>query len=798
MPDTVKRSPGFARTGVDATNLSDPNLQSASFSRQGVASDAGRMRGQAKAIGLSAAADLTTGIGQTVLDADEGFAKAALQREQQANIDAFLQSRDPEFQAEQANLFQEAAIDLSNLQTRQDAFIKSEGIFPAMEQTAPEYASIISRLKAAEAQGVMTKEELEMRVLKTTREAINRRPGLAQELTQHAEQTLNLSGARQVQDFEDKFAEIEAKRQAETEKLIVSQALKHGLKVDLTNPNHPELNRQLMELADNRKALEEAEFLAKQDEATKEANKELALQRAPMVAHGLYQEFSEQVVDIFPPGANATQIKNGLTQMKLLGNDYKARGNALIAGMKFSPTEASPHRQQISSSIDSLIEFVEANETHADLANLITNQVQVIAGQQDLALREQINVPLMRMTTALLATRDAQTIQLFSPEVNKHTTHQITKLLSADMNGTSFRRMVEENHFDPKQSDLTVGLEGAMKTLLPKEGEQPGEFVDPDQFERVMTQAVDMLIDPDTNIDALTRVNTLREFTKAFQGPEVAKFLNNATSGTKDKIGDLLDQNQIVLTRERDRVIAAAEDVGAQVTTNFTPDGRVTFRVNHNNPSTQREFQNRLNNGVGNRINELTGAFATHFGMSKPETVEFMRGKLDPNAIDNSAPKDDDEVTQLIKQEEGFREEAYLDSAGIPTIGYGFTRINGRPVELGDVITREEANQEVKKQIQEHSKFKTKVEVKLSPQQEQALSSFEFNLGSGIWDTTGKSIIAAINEGNLEEAAAIMKRHNKARDPNTKQLKEIRGLTNRREKEADLLLSGISNGNISR
>jgi GH24 family phage-related lysozyme (muramidase) len=750
------------------------------------------MKGQAQAIGLGNVANTISAVGQTALDADEGFARAALQREQQANIDAFLNSRDPDFQAEQANLFQEAAIDLSNLRTRQDAFIQSEGIFPAMEQTAPEFASIISRLKAAEAQGVMTKDELEMRVLKTTREAINRRPGLAQELTQHAEQTLNLSGARQVKDFEDKFAEIEAKRQAESEKLIVSQALKHGLKVDLMNPNHPELNRQLMELADNRKALEEAEFLAKQDEATKEANKELALQRAPSVAHGLYQEFSEQVSSIFPAGATPTQIKQGLTQMKLLGNDFKAKGNALIAGMKFSPTEAAPHRQQIAGSIDSLIQFVEANETHADLANLVTNQARIIAGQQDLALREKINVPLMRMTTALLATRDAQTIQLFSPQVNKHTTHQITKLLSADINGSSFRRMVEENHFDPKQNDLVVGLDGAMRTLLPREGQEPGEFVNPGQFETVLTHAADMLIDPDTNIDALTRVNTLREFTKAFQGPDAASYLKNASAGALSKIGDLLDQNQIILTRERDKMIARAEDVGAEVSTNFTPDGRVVFNVSHNNPGTQREFQNRLNNGVGNRINELTGAFATHFGLSKPETVEFMRGKLDPNAIDNSAPKDDDEVTQMIKEEEGFREDAYLDDAGVPTIGYGFTRINGRPVELGDVMSREDANQEVKKQIQEHSNFKTKVEVKLSPEQERALSSFEFNLGSGIWNTTGKPIIAAINAGDLEEAANIMKRHNKARDPNTKQLKELRGLTNRRKKEADLLLSGLN------
>ena len=45
-----------------------------------------------------------------------------------------------------------------------------------------------------------------------------------------------------------------------------------------------------------------------------------------------------------------------------------------------------------------------------------------------------------------------------------------------------------------------------------------------------------------------------------------------------------------------------------------------------------------------------------------------------------------------VMRDEGYRGNAYLDSAGIPTIGYGSTRLPGfGPVKLGDNITPDDA-----------------------------------------------------------------------------------------------------------
>ena len=56
-------------------------------------------------------------------------------------------------------------------------------------------------------------------------------------------------------------------------------------------------------------------------------------------------------------------------------------------------------------------------------------------------------------------------------------------------------------------------------------------------------------------------------------------------------------------------------------------------------------------------------------------------------------------ASSLIKDREGFRSEAYQDHLGNWTIGYGTTEVNGRPVQPGDTISREDAEAELNKDI---------------------------------------------------------------------------------------------------
>lgn len=95
----------------------------------------------------------------------------------------------------------------------------------------------------------------------------------------------------------------------------------------------------------------------------------------------------------------------------------------------------------------------------------------------------------------------------------------------------------------------------------------------------------------------------------------------------------------------------------------------------------------------------------------------------------------------LIKKYEGCRLNAYKCPAGVATIGYGTTIYpSGKPVKMGDKITKEEAESLLAWYVKE----KIKLPAGLAKNQQEALYSLIYNIGQGAFDKSGlkKAIIA--------------------------------------------------------
>jgi lysozyme len=84
----------------------------------------------------------------------------------------------------------------------------------------------------------------------------------------------------------------------------------------------------------------------------------------------------------------------------------------------------------------------------------------------------------------------------------------------------------------------------------------------------------------------------------------------------------------------------------------------------------------------------------------------------------------------LLKELEGFRSESYLDTGGVWTIGYGTTRVKGKPVEAGLTCTEAEAAQWLSDDIAWAQTAVNKlVKVPLKQGMFDALVSFVYNVG---------------------------------------------------------------------
>ena len=152
-------------------------------------------------------------------------------------------------------------------------------------------------------------------------------------------------------------------------------------------------------------------------------------------------------------------------------------------------------------------------------------------------------------------------------------------------------------------------------------------------------------------------------------------------------------------------------------------------------------------------------------------------------------PPVSDIAVDLIKEFEGFESQAYIDTDGTPVIGYGLSKIAGKPVRLGDRISPERADAALKSHLLEINQELAKiVKVKLDEHQKSALASIAFNVGiNGIKNST---LIKKINNHDFAGAANEFLRWDKANMRG--RLVQLPGLTRRRSAERQLFLDRSS------
>jgi lysozyme len=136
---------------------------------------------------------------------------------------------------------------------------------------------------------------------------------------------------------------------------------------------------------------------------------------------------------------------------------------------------------------------------------------------------------------------------------------------------------------------------------------------------------------------------------------------------------------------------------------------------------------------------------------------------------------------KLIKSFEGFRAIAYICPAGVPTIGYGTTRINGSRVKEGMKITSDEAEVFLEQDLKVfEDAINHNVLVEINQNQFDALVSFVYNVG--IANFKKSTLLKKLNKGDYEEASNQLLRWTRAGG------KVLNGLVRRREAEKELFL----------
>jgi len=140
-----------------------------------------------------------------------------------------------------------------------------------------------------------------------------------------------------------------------------------------------------------------------------------------------------------------------------------------------------------------------------------------------------------------------------------------------------------------------------------------------------------------------------------------------------------------------------------------------------------------------------------------------------------------EEGKALIKKFEGCKLEAYLCSAGVPTIAFGRTK----NVKLGDTCTQEQADAWLEEELEEYTGYVLDaVTQPLDQNQLDAMVAWTYNLGPT--NLRSSTLLRVLNEGKMQEVPQQMRRWNKANG------KVLPGLERRRLAES-MLFEGDPN-----
>ena len=174
---------------------------------------------------------------------------------------------------------------------------------------------------------------------------------------------------------------------------------------------------------------------------------------------------------------------------------------------------------------------------------------------------------------------------------------------------------------------------------------------------------------------------------------------------------------------------------------------------------TQKERPNVLGNRVVSQVSPAP----------KQEVQKQEVQKQEPKKPDGLGFKDLSHG--VIKHFEGFRENAYADTltnTKVPTIGWGMTRhADGRPVKLGDRVSREEADKHLESHVEGMRGNLSKSIPnwdKMAPHQQAAVTSFAHNFGTGFYGKQGFETISGklSDPSKWHEVPAAMSLYNKS------------------------------------
>ncbi len=603
----------MARTVDVATNLNGPNVNVAlaqPVDRSGAIR--GQMEGQASSALAHSMSTQAQGIAtdahannilsaiipqatQAGLEIHKGMTLSDLQQQHNSEIDMFIARKNAGNTAIEMDTSQSLFNRMRDEFGEGAAIQQSSGAMQRFEEKS-------SMLKKALDQGAVSVDELETRLFALTRQAINKNPGLQNELINHAEKILHLSGVRSLRETNQKIDDAEQKFFEETRKNLTLDARKYGIPTDAFRMNEPDYLRFINEQVNDKKMAEAVWNEAKEAQKNNVfLNEEQSKQwiRTNGVKHtqgGLFELYTFAQQAMAEAGENhqkaIDKIDTAATFMKRSVEEQFSMNGALA-----SP-EGKDALDRFNANIDAVNARAARSTTMADLKTGLDNIHSMMSDREGIELRKVMNLTAHQILSQY--PDEVAKWRLRDPTVQARMTKSFDELLNQSFGSATIDFFTSYGKLEAGKSDAVALLE------------KPAKLGDMEVFKLMIEgySKVEKSIDNDR-----AKMDFFTDLSRTFSRSDYLKFFKEHPDGNlASQVFGMVDR---AITNMGS---AVKRDSRGGHTASVMPGGDgIIFSIPEN-----RSKENELNSKYAKQFNDFIKVYAAMNGVTTKQAFEYV------------------------------------------------------------------------------------------------------------------------------------------------------------------------------
>lgn len=568
---------GVDATGMSAvsgTNIFKMNVQ------EGVVDKSDAMR-------TAATTGLISDIGGMAVEAHKGYQMADIEAEQEKNISEYMARK------QNPTVAIEAGYNASKLRTTVDTIWNN--LDASIEEVNPiekNFQDQLNVYKNASEQGVMSPDELSSRILKTTREAINKNPGLAKELKAHANSVLELSGISSIVEADKATAIAKQKTEDKMKDELRSLADKFDIPMNRFNPDYIGLQKQVQQVQSEKAIVTAADRATSFDE-----NQFRTFGTSYMV--GKYNTANEQAIAIMQDESQPYDRR--IATVKLMFNSVR---QGLMTDSRINRIIDKPSVQSslkfVNDQIDSTLKTLESFSNKEDALKYLKNSTDLVRNQNYLDISKHLNPEAVDVMSKLLSTVGGARVAETNPEV-------MSKMIS------TFGNMVK-------------GVSGGLGTNYNIRGTR-GENLVTSALGQVardsgtgnlnstgaLQKMIDVLHKDSKSIDLFPttsdKFNFYNDYIKEIGKPENRDGFKKIDDLSRMKITENMDEYLSLTLNDMHKQVQYWEKQGAKIQWDVLPDGRLTLKTDK--PEVMEDLTKRYVIRINDSVKALSNILDT-------------------------------------------------------------------------------------------------------------------------------------------------------------------------------------------